>query len=225
MFIAEWALPDPRRTTSRRCGPGSWPATRAPSRSCELVDAGIDEITIGYGQTEASPVITQTRMDDDSTSGSAPSAARPGVEVKIVDPVTDEMPPGEAGELATSGHKVMLATRTSRRRPPRRSTRRLAAHRRPRRDGEDGNYRITGRIKDMVIRGGENIYPARSRSSSTRIPRSRTSRWSAPRPEVRRGTVRLGPHPSRRRHRRPEAVREFAPASWRTTRSRTTSGS
>ncbi len=123
---------------------------------------GIRDITIAYGQTEASPVVTQTRSD-------APLELRvetvgqplPGVEVKIIDPVTGEtLSDNQQGELCSRGHVVMLGYY----RDPEATARAIDADgwlhsgdlalRRP-----DGYYRITGRIKDMVIRGGENIYP------------------------------------------------------------------
>ncbi len=120
------------------------------------------EVTIAYGQTEASPVITQTRTNDPldlrvSTVGRAVS----NVEVKIVDHATDEtLPPGQQGELCARGSLVMKGYYKM----PEETARAIDA------EGwlhtgdlavmdENGYYKITGRIKNMIIRGGENIYP------------------------------------------------------------------
>jgi fatty-acyl-CoA synthase len=123
---------------------------------------GAREVTIGYGQTEASPIITQTRTDDPlhlrvETVG----RPIPGVEVKIIDPATGAtLGDNQQGELCARGHVVMLgyyhqpeATAAAIDREGWLHTGDLAL-RQP-----NGYYRITGRIKDMVIRGGENIYP------------------------------------------------------------------
>jgi fatty-acyl-CoA synthase len=123
---------------------------------------GAREMTIAYGQTEASPVITQTRTNDPlQLRVETVGRELPGVEVKIVDPATGEpMPDGQQGELCTRGHVVMLGYY--------KNAEATAAAIDP--DGwlhtgdlatrqANGYYRITGRIKDMVIRGGENIFP------------------------------------------------------------------
>lgn len=117
---------------------------------------------VAYGQTESSPIITMSNIDDDielrvSTIG----AAMPETEVKIVSPDTDEtLPAGEQGELCTRGYLVMqgyddepAATRAVIDADNWLHTGDLAVMR------PDGYFRITGRAKDMVIRGGENIYP------------------------------------------------------------------
>jgi fatty-acyl-CoA synthase len=125
-------------------------------------DMGVGEITIAYGLTEASPVITQTRADDPvDVRVSTVGRPIPGVEVRVVDPSTDEvLLQGEAGELQARGHNVMLgyyampeATEAAVLTGGWLRTGDLAVL------DSDGNYRITGRIKDMIIRGGENIYP------------------------------------------------------------------
>lgn len=120
------------------------------------------EITIAYGQTEASPVITQSRTDDPlELRVETVGRPLPGWEVKIVDPATLEaLPDGQQGELCARGHGVMLGYYKN----PEATASAIDAEgwlhtgdlaiRRP-----DGAYKITGRIKDMVIRGGENIYP------------------------------------------------------------------
>ncbi|QDV39353.1 AMP-binding protein [Tautonia plasticadhaerens] len=125
-------------------------------------EMGAEEITIGYGQTEASPLISQTRWDDpiELRVGTV-GCPLPGVEVRIVDPVTGrECPDGTSGELCARGHCVMqgyfnMPDRTAEVIDPEGwlHTGDLAM-REP-----NGYIRITGRLKDMIIRGGENIAP------------------------------------------------------------------
>jgi fatty-acyl-CoA synthase len=123
---------------------------------------GAEQVTIAYGLTEASPVITQSRTQDSvkvrvETVGSP----IPGVEVKVIDPGTGQaLGDGKQGELCTRGHVVMLgyynmpdATAAAIDKDGWLHTGDLALR------NADGNYRITGRIKDMIIRGGENVYP------------------------------------------------------------------
>jgi fatty-acyl-CoA synthase len=123
---------------------------------------GCREINIGYGQTEASPIITQTRTDDPlELRVETVGRPIPGVEVKVVDPATGAaLADNEPGELCARGHCVMLgyynnpeATRAAIDDDGWLHTGDIAI-RLP-----NGYYKITGRIKDMVIRGGENIYP------------------------------------------------------------------
>jgi fatty-acyl-CoA synthase len=125
-------------------------------------DMGAREVTIAYGLTEASPVITQTLADDPvELRVSTVGRPIPGVEVRVVDPATDlELPDGEQGELQARGHNVMLgywkmpeATAETILEGGWLRTGDLAMRQ------ADGCYRITGRIKDMIIRGGENVYP------------------------------------------------------------------
>ncbi len=120
------------------------------------------ELTIAYGQTEASPVITQTSASDPlELRVETVGRPLPGYEVKIIDPQTGEtLPDNTQGELCARGHGVMLgyyrdpaATAAAIDAEGWLHTGDLALRR------VDGCYRITGRIKDMVIRGGENIYP------------------------------------------------------------------
>jgi fatty-acyl-CoA synthase len=127
-----------------------------------VVQMGARDITIAYGQTEASPVITQT-WSDDPIELRVETVGRPlpGVEVKLVDPSTGEtLGDNQQGELCARGHLVMLGYYKN----PEATERAIDA------DGwlhtgdlgvrlTNGYYRITGRIKDLVIRGGENIYP------------------------------------------------------------------
>jgi fatty-acyl-CoA synthase len=125
-------------------------------------DMGADEITIAYGQTESSPVITQTRTDDPiERRVSTVGRKLPDVEVKLVDVDTgEEIGMGEQGDLCTRGYHVMKGYYKM---PDKTAevideegwlhTGDLAVM------DEDGYFQITGRADDMIIRGGENIYP------------------------------------------------------------------
>jgi fatty-acyl-CoA synthase len=129
----------------------------------QVVDKmGAKEMTIAYGQTEASPVITQTRTSDSlERRVSTVGYALPGVEVKVVDPATQkDVPPGIQGELCTRGYHVMKGYYKN----PEETAKTIDSdHWLHTGDlgimDEEGYCRITGRIKDMIIRGGENIYP------------------------------------------------------------------
>ncbi len=123
---------------------------------------GAREMTIAYGQTEASPVVTQTRTEDPvELRVETVGKPLPGVEVKVIDPATGAaLPDGQQGELCSRGHVVMIGYYGN----PEATAAAIDA------DGwlhsgdlavrlANGYYKITGRIKDMVIRGGENIYP------------------------------------------------------------------
>ncbi|WP_170008810.1 AMP-binding protein [Bacillus fonticola] len=123
---------------------------------------GAREMTIAYGQTESSPVITQTLTTDSlQRKTETIGKALPNVEVKIVEPVTGvEVPRGVQGELCTRGYHVMSGYYKNRE----------ATHQAIDEEGwlhtgdlavmdSAGYCRVTGRIKDMIIRGGENIYP------------------------------------------------------------------
>ncbi|MFZ5592315.1 MAG: AMP-binding protein, partial [Bacillota bacterium] len=120
------------------------------------------EIVITYGQTEAAPGITMTRTHDPlEVRVSTVGRALPGVEVKIVDPETGEaVPPGVQGEICARGYNVMKgyykmpeATAAAIDREGWLHTGDLGVM------DERGYVKITGRLKDMIIRGGENIYP------------------------------------------------------------------
>ncbi len=122
----------------------------------------MSEITIVYGQTEASPGCTQTRTDDSLEKRVATvGRALPGVECRIADPATGaDLPDGIPGEFLARGYNIMKgyynmpeATAAAIDAGGWLHTGDLAV-----RDGE-GYYKITGRIKDMIIRGGENVYP------------------------------------------------------------------
>jgi fatty-acyl-CoA synthase len=120
------------------------------------------EVTICYGMTETSPVSTQTALDDslEKRVGSV-GRVHPHVEVKIVDPETGHaVQRGEAGELCTRGYSVMLGYWAN---PEATDDAIDAAHWMHTGDlgtmDADGYVNIVGRIKDMIIRGGDNIYP------------------------------------------------------------------
>ncbi|MFD9469580.1 AMP-binding protein [Streptomyces goshikiensis] len=129
----------------------------------EVIDRmGMTEVSICYGMTETSPVSTQTRADD-SVERRVSTVGRvgPHLEVKVVDPGTGRtVPRGEPGELCTRGYSVMLGYWGE----PERTAEAVDAARWMHTGDlavmdEDGYLSITGRIKDMVIRGGENLYP------------------------------------------------------------------
>jgi fatty-acyl-CoA synthase len=125
-------------------------------------EMGMEQVTICYGMTETSPVSTQTRVDDSlELRVSTVGRVHPHLEVKLVDPVTGlTVPRGEPGELCTRGYSVMLGYWNDQEK-----TAEVIDSARWMHTGDlavmdaDGYVNITGRIKDMVIRGGENIYP------------------------------------------------------------------
>ena len=164
MFIAQ--LEDPsfagRDLTSLRTGIMSGSPCPIEIMRQVIDRMGAKELTICYGQTEASPVITQTsRTDPIENRVETVGRPLPGVEVKLVDPATGEtLGDNQQGELCARGHVVMLGYYHN----PEATALAIDA------DGwlhtgdlalrfPNGCYRITGRIKDLVIRGGENIYP------------------------------------------------------------------
>jgi fatty-acyl-CoA synthase len=122
----------------------------------------MEDVTICYGMTETSPVSTQTGPDDPlDRRVSTVGRVHPHVEVKVVDPGTGRaLPPGEPGELCTRGYSVMLGYWEDEER-----TREAIDAGRWMHTGdlatmdEEGYVNIVGRIKDMIIRGGENVYP------------------------------------------------------------------
>lgn len=164
MFIAELNHPSFSNYSFKHLRTGIMAGSTCPMEVMKSVmnKMGADEITIAYGQTESSPVITQTRTDDPiELRVSSVGKKHPNVEVKIVDPSTnEELEPGIPGELCTRGYLVMEGYYKNKEAT-------FAAI-----DDEgwlhtgdiaimdqDGYIEITGRIKDMIIRGGENIYP------------------------------------------------------------------
>jgi fatty-acyl-CoA synthase len=164
MFIAEFEEMDKNSYDTSSLRTGVMAGSTCPVEVMKRVinDMGANEMTIVYGQTEASPGITQTRMHDSfELKTTTVGRALPNVEVKITDVITDkEMPIGEQGELCTRGYHVMKgyyklpeATAMAISDDKWLHTGDLAVM------DKDGYCKITGRIKDMIIRGGENISP------------------------------------------------------------------
>ena len=164
MFIAELEHPTFSQCDTSSLRTGIMAGSPCPVELMKRVvsDMGAREITIGYGQTEASPLITQTATDDpiEKRVGTV-GRAFPDIEVRIVDPQTGApLPDGQSGELCCRGHNVMLGYYNL----PDRTAQAIdsegwlhtgdMALRQP-----DGYFRITGRFKDLIIRGGENIAP------------------------------------------------------------------
>jgi fatty-acyl-CoA synthase len=164
MFIAELEHPDFEEYDTSALRTGIMAGSPCPMEVMkQVVDVmGASEITIAYGQTESSPVITQTRTDDPlELRVSTVGRALPEVEVRIVNVETGEdCAPGEQGELWTRGYLVMKGYYKMEDR-----TREVIDEEGWLHTGdlavmdENGYVRITGRAKDMIIRGGENVYP------------------------------------------------------------------
>jgi len=164
MFIAQLEDPSLRSRDVSSLRTGIMAGSPCPIEIMrQVIDRlGARELTIAYGQTEASPVITQTRTDDPlELRVETVGRPLPGVEVKLVDPASgEELGDNQQGELCARGHVVMLGYYGD----PEATAKAIdpegwlhtgdLALRLP-----NGYYKITGRIKDMVIRGGENIYP------------------------------------------------------------------
>ena len=164
MFIAELGHPDFEQFDLRSLRTGLMGGSPCPIEVMRQVieRMGVTEMTIGYGLTEAAPMVTLSSSDDTiERRVTTVGPPLPNVEVKIVDPATrQEVPPGEQGELWTRSFMVMKGYYKM----PEASAKAIDA------DGwlhtgdlatmDDAGYcKITGRIKDMIIRGGENIYP------------------------------------------------------------------
>ncbi|TSK06104.1 MAG: AMP-binding protein [Geobacter sp.] len=164
MFIAELEHPRFQEFDLTSLRTGIMAGSNCPIEVMRRVirDMHASEITIAYGQTESSPVITQTRTDDPiELKVSTVGRVLPNVELKIVDIETGaELPPGKQGELCTRGYLVMKGYYKM----PEETAKAIDT------DGwlhtgdlavmdENGYCKITGRIKNMIIRGGENIYP------------------------------------------------------------------
>lgn len=164
MFIAMLEHADFKKFTFPKLRTGIMAGSPCPVKVMQQVvdEMGAKEITIAYGQTEASPVCTQTTTDDSiAIRVSTVGRVLPHVEAKVVDPETGlEVEPGIPGEFCTKGYHVMKgyykmaeATAQAIDQNGWLHTGDLATV------DENGYYKITGRIKDMIIRGGENIYP------------------------------------------------------------------
>jgi fatty-acyl-CoA synthase len=164
MFIAELDHPDFEQFDLSSLRTGIMAGAPCPIEVMRKVieKMHMDEVTICYGMTETSPVSTQTGADDDieRRTGTV-GRVHPHVEIRIADPASGEtLPRGESGEFQTRGYSVMLGYWDD----PARTAEAIDA------DGwmhtgdlavmdDEGYVKIVGRIKDMIIRGGENIYP------------------------------------------------------------------
>lgn len=164
MFIAQLNHPDFNQTDVSSLRTGIMGGSPCPVEVMKQVRdrMNIREMTICYGMTETSPVSTQTRRDDALQKRvSTVGRVHPHVEIQIVNPETSQIVPrGEPGELCTRGYNVMLgywndvnATTEAIDSNGWMHTRDLASM------DDDGYVRIVGRLTDMIIRGGENIYP------------------------------------------------------------------
>ena len=164
MFIAQLDHPDFEGTDFSSLRTGVMAGSPCPAEVMKQVRErmNIREITICYGMTETAPVSTQTRVDDPVDKRvNTVGPVHPHVEIRIVDPESGRVVPrGERGELCTRGYSVMLgywnedaATRAAIDDARWMHTGDLACM------DDEGYVSIVGRIKDMIIRGGENIYP------------------------------------------------------------------
>ena len=164
MFIAMFGHPDFAKTDFSYMRTGIMAGANCPADLMRRasVEMNMREIISVYGQTEASPGCTMGEVNEDldhrvETVGSA----FPGVECKIIDPETgNELPDGESGEFVARGFNIMKGYYKM----PEATAQTIDA------DGwlhsgdicmrtPDGYYKVTGRLKDMIIRGGENLYP------------------------------------------------------------------
>jgi fatty-acyl-CoA synthase len=164
MFIAELAQADLASFELASLRTGIMAGAPCPVEVIKHVRSQmhLEQLTIGCGMTETAPVATQIRVDDpDEKRLTTVGRVHPHVEVKIIDPATGStVPRGMAGEQCTRGYNVMLGYWND----PEATAKAIDG------DGwmhtgdlaimdDDGYVSIVGRIKDMIIRGGENIYP------------------------------------------------------------------
>jgi fatty-acyl-CoA synthase len=164
MFIAELSAPDFADYDLSSLRTGIMAGSPCPVEVMKQVieRMSMTEVSICYGMTETSPVSTQTRADDSlDRRVSTVGRVGPHLEVKVIDPETGQtVPRGAPGELCTRGYSVMLGYWEQ---PDKTAEAVDAAHWMHTGDlavmDADGYLAITGRIKDMVIRGGENVYP------------------------------------------------------------------
>jgi len=164
MFIAELGLPNFADYDLSSLRTGCMAGSPCPVEVMKRVinEMHMAEVTIAYGMTETSPVSTQTGADDDlDRRTSTVGRVHPHLEVKVVDPSNGlTMPRGEPGEFCTRGYSVMLGYWNE---PAK--TAEAIDNARWMHTGDlaimddEGYLNIVGRIKDMVIRGGENVYP------------------------------------------------------------------
>ncbi len=164
MFIAELDHPDFARFDLSSLRTGIMAGSPCPIEVMKKVSTlmNMHEVEIAYGMTETSPVSFQTRSDAPLDKRvSTVGQVHPHIEVKIIDPATGQVVPiGQTGELCTRGYSVMLgywnnaeATQAAVDAARWMHTGDLAVM------DEEGYVNIVGRIKDMIIRGGENVYP------------------------------------------------------------------
>lgn len=163
MFIAELQHPDFDKFDLSSLRTGIMAGAPCPEEIMRQVMEKMHakEITIAYGLTEASPVLTMTKRDDPIEKRvETVGKALPHIDVKIVDPETGkDLPPETPGELIARGYGIMkgyykMPDETSKAiRNGWLHTKDLAMM------DKDGYFRILGRIDDMIIRGGENVYP------------------------------------------------------------------
>ncbi|MCM3004382.1 AMP-binding protein [Priestia koreensis] len=164
MFISELNHPNFKQYDLSTLRTGIMAGSPCPIEVMKKVmnEMNMTDITIAYGQTESSPVITQTTpLDSIMKKVETVGKVHPHVEIKIVDPITNEtVNVGEQGELCTRGYLVMKgyykmpeATDSAIDEDGWLHTGDLATA------DSEGYIKITGRLKDMIIRGGENVYP------------------------------------------------------------------
>jgi fatty-acyl-CoA synthase len=164
MFIAELDHPRFKEFDFSSLRTGIMAGSPCPVETMKRVqkDMRMTEVTICYGMTETSPVSAQSRTDDPLEKRvSTVGGVHPHVEVKVIDPTTGRiLPRGIPGELCTRGYSVMLGYWND---PS--ATRQAIDEGRWMHTGDlatlddDGYVNIVGRIKDMVLRGGENVFP------------------------------------------------------------------
>jgi fatty-acyl-CoA synthase len=164
MFIAELEHSDFQKYDLTSLRTGVMAGAPCPIELMKRVNDAMhmSEITIGYGETEASPIVTQTLARDTlerRTETVGPALAH--TELKVVDPATGRtLPVGEQGEICARGYQIMRGYYNNEK-----ATREAIDEAGWLHTGDiglmrpDGAFKITGRIKDMIIRGGENIYP------------------------------------------------------------------
>jgi fatty-acyl-CoA synthase len=164
MFIAELGLPDFPSYDLRSLRTGIMAGSPCPVEVMKRVvdEMHMAEVAICYGMTETSPVSTMTRSEDDlGRRTETVGRTMPHLENKVVDPVTGlTVPRGVAGELCTRGYSVMLGYWQE----PDKTAQAIDVARWMHTGDlatmdSDGYVNIVGRIKDLVIRGGENVYP------------------------------------------------------------------
>jgi fatty-acyl-CoA synthase len=163
MFIAELDHPDFSRFDLKSLRTGIMAGSPCPIEVMKRVvdEMNMSEVTIAYGMTETSPVSFQSAVDDPLEKRvSTVGRVQPHIEVKVIDSDGHVVAPGETGELLTRGYSVMLGYWNDAEKTTEAIDQAGWMH-----TGdlatidEDGYGNIVGRIKDMVIRGGENIYP------------------------------------------------------------------